>query len=78
MGANALAAAFYPTSNRSTGVSWALGIGRTGSIVGSVVGGAMLSSNMSLSGVFSLLAIPTAIAGIAIAAMGWRYRKAIS
>jgi AAHS family 4-hydroxybenzoate transporter-like MFS transporter len=78
VGANALAAAFYPTSNRSTGVSWALGIGRTGSIVGSVVGGAMLSTNMGLSGVFSLLAIPTAIAGIAIAAMGWRYRRSIN
>ena len=32
--ANALAAAFYPTSVRATGVGWALGIGRVGSIVG--------------------------------------------
>ncbi len=32
--ANALAATFYPTSVRATGVGWALGIGRVGSIVG--------------------------------------------
>src|SRR6476660_4549891 len=32
--ANALAAGFYPTAVRATGVGWALGIGRVGSIVG--------------------------------------------
>src|ERR1700742_341990 len=31
--ANALAAGFYPTSVRATGVGWALGIGRIGSLV---------------------------------------------
>jgi AAHS family 4-hydroxybenzoate transporter-like MFS transporter len=41
--ANALAAAFYPTSVRATGVGWALGIGRVGSIVGPLVGGVLLS-----------------------------------
>lgn len=28
VGANALAAAFYPTSSRATGVSWAAAVGR--------------------------------------------------
>ncbi len=41
--ANALAAAFYPTSVRATGVGWALGIGRVGSIVGPLVGGVLLT-----------------------------------
>jgi AAHS family 4-hydroxybenzoate transporter-like MFS transporter len=41
-GLNALAARFYPTSIRSTGVGWALGIGRLGSIVGPLLGGALL------------------------------------
>ena len=36
---NALAATFYPTAVRATGVGWALGIGRIGSIVGPLVGG---------------------------------------
>jgi MFS transporter, AAHS family, 4-hydroxybenzoate transporter len=42
-GLNALAARFYPVSVRSTGVGWALGIGRIGSIVGPLIGGMFLS-----------------------------------
>jgi MFS transporter, AAHS family, 4-hydroxybenzoate transporter len=41
-GLNALAARFYPTSIRSTGVGWALGVGRLGSIVGPLMGGMLL------------------------------------
>ena len=50
--ANALAAGFYPTSVRATGVGWALGIGRIGSIVGPLVGGVLLSLRWSASEVF--------------------------
>ena len=44
--ANALAANFYPTSMRATGVGWALGIGRVGSIVGPLVAGAILGMKL--------------------------------
>lgn len=40
-GANALAGSYYPTYIRSTGLGWALGIGRTGAIAGSLIGGAL-------------------------------------
>jgi MFS transporter, AAHS family, 4-hydroxybenzoate transporter len=50
--ANALAAAFYPTAVRATGVGWALGIGRVGSIVGPLVGGLLLSMKWSAAEVF--------------------------
>ena len=50
--ANALAAAFYPTSVRSSGVGWALGIGRVGSIVGPLVGGALMTMKWSTADVF--------------------------
>jgi len=50
--ANALAAAFYPTSVRSTGVGWALGIGRIGSIIGPLVGGMLLAAKWSTPAVF--------------------------
>jgi AAHS family 4-hydroxybenzoate transporter-like MFS transporter len=50
--ANALAAAFYPTAVRATGVGWALGIGRVGSIIGPLVGGVLLSMKWSASEVF--------------------------
>jgi AAHS family 4-hydroxybenzoate transporter-like MFS transporter len=39
---NAVAAGYYPAPIRSTGVGWCLGIGRVGSIIGPVLGGALL------------------------------------
>ena len=41
-GLSAVAATFYPTSIRSTGIGWCLGVGRIGSIVGPMLGGVML------------------------------------
>jgi AAHS family 4-hydroxybenzoate transporter-like MFS transporter len=75
VGANALAAAFYPTSSRGTGVSWALGFGRTGSIVGSFSGGAMLAQGWGLPTVYGLVAIPALIAAAAILVLGVLYRR---
>jgi AAHS family 4-hydroxybenzoate transporter-like MFS transporter len=50
--ANALAAGFYPTPVRASGVGWALGIGRVGSIVGPLVGGMLLTMKWSTGAVF--------------------------
>ncbi|MFE0752888.1 MFS transporter [Inquilinus sp. NPDC058860] len=58
VGINALAAATYPTASRATGVSWANGVGRTGSILGSMVGGVLLSLGWDLATVFSVAAVP--------------------
>jgi AAHS family 4-hydroxybenzoate transporter-like MFS transporter len=58
VGINALAANFYPTFIRSTGVGWALGIGRIGSIVGPVVGGMMLALHWSAQALLYASAIP--------------------
>lgn len=75
IGANALAAEFYPTAFRTTGVSWALGIGRSGSIVGSLVGGVMLTQGWGLGTVYSLVAIPVSVAAVAIFALGTLRRR---
>src|ERR1700710_1992234 len=64
--ANGLAAGFYPTSVRATGVGWALGIGRVGSIVGPLVGGALLTAKWSTGSV--VLAAATAALCAAVAA----------
>jgi AAHS family 4-hydroxybenzoate transporter-like MFS transporter len=63
--ANALAAAFYPTSVRATGVGWALGIGRVGSIVGPLVGGVLLSMKWSTGEVFMTAAAAALCAAVA-------------
>jgi AAHS family 4-hydroxybenzoate transporter-like MFS transporter len=63
--ANALAAAFYPTSVRATGVGWALGIGRVGSIVGPLVGGMLLTMKWSTASVFAAAAAAAMCAALA-------------
>ena len=65
-GLNAFAPGCYPTMARATGVSWMLGVGRFGSILGSVVGGAMLGLGWGFSGIFALLAVPALCAAVAI------------
>ena len=59
---NSLAAESYPTAVRSTGVGWALGIGRIGSIVGPILGGLLLSFNWGVRRVFLTAAVPAVIA----------------
>jgi AAHS family 4-hydroxybenzoate transporter-like MFS transporter len=63
--ANALAAGFYPTSVRASGVGWALGIGRVGSIVGPLVGGALLTMKWSTGAVFVAAAVAALCAALA-------------
>jgi AAHS family 4-hydroxybenzoate transporter-like MFS transporter len=65
IGANALAAKSYPTAIRATGVGWALGIGRIGSILGPVVGGFLISLHWDMRHVFLIGAVPVFIAAIA-------------
>lgn len=65
-GLNAFAPGCYPTSARATGVSWMLGIGRFGSILGSYVGGALLGLGWSFAAILGLLAIPAGLAAVAI------------
>ena len=63
--ANALAATFYPTAVRATGVGWALGIGRVGSIVGPLVGGMLMTMKWSVASVFIAAAIAALCAALA-------------
>lgn len=49
---NALTAYIYPTRARSTGVGWALGIGRIGSILGPLAGGLLLQTQLGLANYF--------------------------
>jgi AAHS family 4-hydroxybenzoate transporter-like MFS transporter len=68
--ANALAAGFYPTAVRATGVGWALGIGRVGSIVGPLVGGALLIAKWSTGSVFMAAAGAAFCAALAAFSLG--------
>ena len=63
---NALAGSFYPTYLRSTGVGWALGIGRAGSIVGPVLAGQFMALKWTTQDIFLALAIPAFVSAIAM------------
>jgi len=65
IGANALTANSYPTAIRSTGVGWALGIGRIGSIIGPAIGGLLLSLRWPTRQIFLVAAVPVLIASLA-------------
>lgn len=65
---HALSSEFYPTAIRATGVGWALGIGRIGSIVGPLIGGYLLTRAGGARQVLWAACIPALIAaGAAIA-----------
>ncbi|ENW30217.1 MFS transporter [Acinetobacter indicus] len=61
-----LAAISYPSTCRAVGVSWMHGIGRIGAILGAFFGSLIFTFDLSLSGLFYILAIPTFISFIAL------------
>ena len=67
-----LASMIYPVAIRSTGLGWALGIGRVGSIVGPTVGGFMLATGLDAKHVYYVCIAPALVAALAIALLRWR------
>src|ERR1700710_2164176 len=65
LGANAMAAGLYPARVRSTGVGWALGIGRLGGIAGPALGGALLAFGLPPKQIFLCACGPALIAALA-------------
>ncbi|MNE25107.1 4-hydroxybenzoate transporter PcaK [compost metagenome] len=77
VGANALAAAFYPTSSRATGVSWAHGVGRIGSVCGTFGGALLMEAGLSFELLFGVLMLPAVLAAAAIFFKGARPATAL-
>jgi len=66
-GSHALSSEYYPTAIRATGVGWALGIGRIGSIAGPLIGGYLLTQGGGARQVLWMACIPALIATAAAA-----------
>jgi AAHS family 4-hydroxybenzoate transporter-like MFS transporter len=62
----ALAAGFYPTQGRATGVAWMLGIGRFGGIAGSFLVAELARRHFDFAATFMVIAIPGVIAMLAL------------
>lgn len=58
IGCNAYAARIYPTYIRATGIGWALGVGRLGSILGVTVAGWMLAAQWGTPALLRASAVP--------------------
>jgi len=72
---NYLIISVYPTKLRATGTGWAIGIGRLGSILGSVLGGWYLQIG-GIAGYYFRLAVPLLIPAIAVAMIRVRQQPA--
>jgi AAHS family 4-hydroxybenzoate transporter-like MFS transporter len=70
-GVNALAATYYPTYLRSTGVGWGLGIGRVGAIVGPLIGGALMAQQWETRQLFLAAALPAVATTVLVFALRW-------
>lgn len=66
----AIAASTYPPSVRSTGIGWAIGIGRMGSIAGPVLAGHLLALNWSVRDIYLALGIPCICASVLVLLLG--------
>ena len=72
---NALAGHFYPTSLRSTGIGWSLGIGRIGSVIGPLVGGQLIALNWSNAALFHAAAVPVLCSALLVIALAGATRQ---
>jgi benzoate transport len=63
-GLYAVAAKVYPTEIRSTGIGWAIGLGRLGAVAGPLLAGYLIAAGLDMSANYYVFAVPMAIGGI--------------
>ena len=62
------------TAVRTSGVGWALGIGRIGSVVGPFAGSALIANRLPALELFAVGAVPAVIAAAGALWVGLRWR----
>jgi AAHS family 4-hydroxybenzoate transporter-like MFS transporter len=60
----AVAAGMYPTSIRSTGIGWAMGMGRVGQVFGPILTGLLVAAGYKVGGIFYAAAVPCFIGAL--------------
>jgi len=63
-GLYAVAAKVYPTEIRSTGIGWAIGLGRSGAVLGPAAAGFLIAAGLSMSANYYVFAVPMALGGL--------------
>jgi AAHS family 4-hydroxybenzoate transporter-like MFS transporter len=70
-GVNAVAATYYPTYLRSTGIGSGLGIGRIGAIVGPLLASELMRRHWAARELFLAAAIPALISAVVMYSLRW-------
>jgi len=70
--------AIYPTEVRSTGIGWALGVGRLGGILGPVIGGMLLGIGLPPHDVLLFAAGPALVTAALVVWLGFVSRNALA
>ena len=73
---NTVTSAMYPVSARSTGLGWAYGLGRLGSVAGPALGGMLISAGVNATKIFLMLVVPALLAAAALAGVPRSLRRA--
>jgi AAHS family 4-hydroxybenzoate transporter-like MFS transporter len=60
----AVAAGMYPTAIRSTGIGWAMGMGRVGQVFGPILAGVIFGLGYKVGGIFYAAALPCLIGAL--------------
>ena len=63
-GLYAVAVKIYPTEIRSTGIGWAIGLGRFGAVAGPAIAGYLIAAGLDMSANYYVFAVPMAIGGL--------------
>jgi AAHS family 4-hydroxybenzoate transporter-like MFS transporter len=69
VGATALASMTYPVTMRATGLGWALGVGRVGSIVGPTIGGFAVATAADPRSIYLGCIVPVVLGMVAVAVL---------
>jgi AAHS family 4-hydroxybenzoate transporter-like MFS transporter len=71
---NTIAATFYPTAIRATGIGWALGVGRVGAFIGPLIGGLLVMAQFGVPAVILANVVPAVIGAAAVVLFQSRHR----
>lgn len=66
-------AQIYPTNIRTTGIGWAIGMGRFGAVLGPAAGGLALTSGISVAWMFVLFSLPLLVTALCAWTIGVKY-----
>jgi MFS transporter, AAHS family, 4-hydroxybenzoate transporter len=71
----AVAAGMYPTAIRSTGIGWAMGMGRVGQFFGPFLTGLLVALGYKVGGIFLAAAIPCFVGALFLVFLMWARPK---